>query len=189
MIVSQTPLRVSLFGGGTDLRAFYARAGGAVLSTSIDKYVYVVVKKRFDRTIRIAYTKTENVAAVDEIQHDLVREAMRIVGIRSGVEIVTLADIPSQGTGLGSSSALTVGLLNALYAFRGVSVGAEQLAQEACRIEIDVLGAPIGKQDQYIAAYGGLRAFAFHPDESVRAEPVALEPGLLQALDHHLLLF
>jgi D-glycero-alpha-D-manno-heptose-7-phosphate kinase len=189
MIVSQTPLRVSLFGGGTDIRSFYRIQGGAVLSTSIDKYVYVIAKKRFDANIRVAYTRTENVSSVAEIRHDLVREAMRVVGIRNGIEIVTLADIPSEGTGLGSSSTVTVGLLNALYGFTGISVGAEQLAREACYIETEILGAPIGKQDQYIAAYGGLRVFEFHPDERVTAEEVALDDSTRQDLAARFLLF
>lgn len=166
MIISQTPLRVSFFGGGTDLRAFYERHGGAVLSTAIDRSVYVVVKRRFDSQIRVSYTKTEVVRSVDEIQHDLVREAMRVAGIESGIEIVTLADVPSEGTGLGSSSSLTVGILNALYTYKGEHPSTEQLARLACQIEIETLSQPIGKQDQYIAAYGGLRHIKFHADGS-----------------------
>lgn len=189
MIISKTPLRISLFGGGTDIRSFYQYEPGMVLSSSIDKYVYVVVKRRFDDSIRVAYSQTETVPSVDEIQHDLVREAMRVVGIKSGLEIVTLSDIPSRGTGLGSSSVVTVGLLNALYTYIGHRPGPEQLAKEACHIEIDVLGAPIGKQDQYIAAYGGFRKFEFRPDESVNTEEIPIEKPVLSELQDSLLLF
>ena len=162
MIISQTPLRISFVGGGTDLEDFWKFEDGKVLSTSIDKYIYVIVKERFDDLICINYSKREIVRDVSQIKHDLVREAMRIVGVTKGVEITTLADIPSEGSGLGSSSSVTVGLLNALYAYKGEQVTAERLAHEACQIEIDILGRPIGKQDQYIAAYGGLKEFIFH---------------------------
>ncbi len=166
MIISQTPLRISFFGGGTDLRSFYQIHDGAVLSVAIDRHVYVIVKRRFDRMIRVSYTHTEMVERVEAIRHDLVREAMMVAGVGPGVEIVTLADIPSEGTGLGSSSSLTVGLLNALYSFEGEAKGAKELAELACHIEIERLGHPMGKQDQYIAAYGGLRHIRFHSDES-----------------------
>jgi D-glycero-alpha-D-manno-heptose-7-phosphate kinase len=167
MIITQTPLRVSFVGGGTDLKRFYSREPGCVLSAAIDKYVFVIVKERFDNKIVLNYTRKEIVDSIDEVQHDLVRETMKIAGVRHGVEITTLADIPSRGTGLGSSSSITVGLLNALYAYHGEFKDAETLAQEACQVEIDILGAPIGKQDQYIAAYGNVRRITFHPDERV----------------------
>ena len=159
MIIARTPLRISFVGGGSDLRAFYAHDEGKVICTAIDKYVYAIVKERFDDLIYINYSKKETVEQVDDIQHDLVREAMRITGVESGVEITTLADIPSSGSGLGSSSSITVALLHALYAHKNILVTAEQLAQEACRIEINILGKPIGRQDQYAAAYGGVNQF------------------------------
>ena len=174
MLITQTPLRISIAGGGTDLAAYYRLQGGAVLSTAIDKYVYVILNKRFDDKIYIGYSRKEIVDSVDDIQHDLVREAMRITGVEKGIELTIMADIPSSGSGLGSSSSLTVGLLNALYTFRGIQVTAEQLAQEACSIEIDRCGKPIGKQDQYIAAYGGLNFFEFNKDDTVTVTPIQL---------------
>ena len=189
MIITQTPLRLSFAGGGTDFRDYYRISGGGVLSTAIDKYIYVIIKERFDDKIRIGYSRTEMADAVDEIEHELAREALRRVGITGGVEISTMADIPSEGSGLGSSSSVTVGLLHALYAFKGELVTPEQLAREACEIEIDILGKPIGKQDQYIAAYGGLRRIAFHPDESVSVTSVFLSDKEKRRLSECLLLF
>lgn len=174
MIVVQTPLRISLAGGGTDFPDFWRSEGGAVLSTAIDKYVYVIVKGRFDEKIYINYSRKEIVDSVDDIEHELLREAMRRTGVERGVEITTLADVPSEGSGLGSSSAVTVGFLHALYAYQGKLVEAEQLAREACEIEIGILKRPIGIQDQYIAAYGNLRVFRFHPDGTVGVEKVEL---------------
>ena len=167
MIVTKTPLRISLAGGGTDFGDFYREHTGQVVSCAIDKYVYVIIKQRFDRKIRLGYSRTEIVDQVDDLHHELVREAMRLTGVRESVEISTMADIPSEGSGLGSSSSVTVGVLHALHALKGELVSAEQLAQEACWIEIEILGKPIGKQDQYIAAYGGLRSFVFNKDGSV----------------------
>jgi len=159
MIITQTPLRLSFLGGGTDFEDFYSvNGGGAVLSSAIDKFTFVIVKERFDDMIYLNYSKKEIVNRVDDIEHELIREAMRMTGVESGVEITTMADIPSEGTGLGSSSSITVGLLQALHTYRGNSVTAEDLARQACRIEIDILGKPIGKQDQY----GQLREFPFH---------------------------
>ena len=189
MIITQTPLRISFAGGGTDFTGFYDKEYGSVVSTAIDKYIYVIVKERFDDLIRVGYTRTEMVETVDEIQHELVREAMRMVGIDKGVEISTMADVPSEGSGLGSSSTVTVGLLNALYAHKGEAVTAERLAREACRIEIDVLGKPIGKQDQYIASYGGLRHFKFYANEEVEVNMIALDEAVRQRLNESLLLF
>lgn len=188
MIVVQTPLRISFLGGGTDFEGFYAEHGGAVLSTAIDKCVFIIIKERFDDLICVNYSKRERVECVDELRHDLVREAMRLVGITKGIEITTLADIPSEGTGLGSSSSITVGLLQALYAYRGETKTAETLAQEACRIEIDILGAPIGKQDQYIAAYGGFRFITFN-GKGITVDGVALPKPQRRRLDDNLLLF
>ncbi len=170
MIISQTPLRISFVGGGTDMRSFYQHSPGMVLSAAIDKYLFVIINERFDEKIYINYMDKEIVNDVQEIKHELVREAMKKTGIKSGVEVTMLADIPSTGSGLGSSSALTVGLLNAFYNYQGQQVTAEQLAREACEIEIDILNKPIGKQDQYIAAYGGVNKFIFNQDETVVAE-------------------
>jgi len=189
MIITQTPLRISLVGGGTDLEAFYSIEDGMVLSAAIDKYVYVIVKERFDDKIYINYSRKEIVDRVDEIEHELVREAMRITGVESGVEITTLADIPSEGSGLGSSSSLTVGLLNALYQYQGEQVPPERLAQEACEIEIERCNKPIGKQDQYIAAYGGVRTFTFRSDGSVAVEKLPLSDAGMRKLGSNLLLF
>jgi len=140
VIITQTPLRVSFVGGGTDLKRFYSEEPGHVLSAAIDKYVFVIVKERFDDKIVLNYTRKEIVDTVDQIQHDLVRETMKLTGVEKGVEITTLADIPSRGTGLGSSSSITVGLLNALYAYQGEFRDAQRLAAEACQVEIDILG-------------------------------------------------
>ncbi len=189
MIVSQTPLRISFAGGGTDIRQFYDKSYGAVVSTAIDKYIYVIVKERFDDKIRVGYSKTELVESVDDIEHDLVREAMNIVGIKGGIEIATMADIPSEGSGLGSSSSVTVGLLNALYAYKGELVTAEYLAKRACEIEIERLEKPIGKQDQYIAAYGGLTKFRFYLGEDVRVDPILISIQDRRRLSENLHLF
>ncbi len=190
MIITRTPLRISFAGGGTDLPSFYrAYGGGAVTSAAIDRYIHVLVNDKFDRSIRVAYSRTENVERLDDLQHGLVREAMRMVGLKESIEIHTIADIPSEGTGLGSSSTLTVGLLNALYAHRGMLRDPAELAEEACRIEIERLGGALGKQDQYIAAFGGVQHFDFHEDGSVRASPIPLAASDLEALSDHLSLF
>lgn len=189
MIISKTPLRVSFAGGGTDIADYYRNGYGAVVSSAIKKYVYVTVNKRFDDDIRVSYSKTETVDSLDKIEHGLVREALRKVGIRNGIEITTIADIPSKGTGLGSSSAIAVGLLNALYAFKGHRAGPKKLAEEACEIEIDKLGEPIGKQDQYIAAYGGLQHIKFNADETVILDPVLCPPKTKRDIESHLMLF
>jgi D-glycero-alpha-D-manno-heptose-7-phosphate kinase len=188
MIITRTPFRVSFVGGGTDLAEFYRVQPGAVVSAAINKYMYIVLNKRFDDTIRVSYSQTEIVGKVDEIQHPIVREALKLTGITEGVEIVSIADIPA-GTGLGSSSSFTVGLLNALHAYRGILMPAEELAREACHIEIDLVGEPIGKQDQYIAAYGGLRYFQFNPDETVFTEPIICNGENKERLSNNLLLF
>ena len=189
MIITQTPLRVSFVGGGTDLKGYYSEEPGHVLSVAIDKYIFVIVKERFDDKIVLNYTRKEIVDTVDQIQHDLIRETMRLTGVERGVEITTLADIPSRGTGLGSSSSITVGLLNALYAYQGEFRDAERLAQEACQVEIDILGAPIGKQDQYIASYGNVRLITFFPDDRVDVRPVKLDYNLRRRFNEHLMLF
>ncbi|MDO8281308.1 MAG: GHMP kinase [Thermodesulfovibrionia bacterium] len=189
MVISQTPLRISFVGGGTDLKSFYSKEDGMVLSVAIDKYVYVVVKERFDEKIYINYSQKEIVDNVSEIKHDLVRESMKKAGISSGVEITTLADIPSEGSGLGSSSSITVCLLNALYSYAGVQVTNEQLALDACEIEIDICKKPIGKQDQYVAAYGGLNKITFHTDESVSISRLPISSDDFRRFGSNLLLF
>ena len=163
MIISRTPLRVSFCGGGTDIDDFSMSEpkGGRVVSAALSRYVYVTINRRFDDRIRVSYSTMEDVGSIENIQHGLVREALRLTGIESGVEITTIADIPGQGTGLGSSSSVTVGLLNAMHAFQGREVSKEQLADEACQIEIDTLGAPIGRQDQYAASFGGVNSIRF----------------------------
>ena len=189
MIITQTPLRIGLLGGGTDLPDYYREHGGRVLNCAIDKYVYVIVKQRFDNDIYINYSKKEIVSRVDDIEHELVREAMLMTGVASGVEITTLADIPSAGSGLGSSSAVTVGLLHALFAYQGRQVSAAELASRSCEIEIERCGKPIGKQDQYIAAFGGIRDIRFGPGDEVIAEELILPVGLRRSLQHQILLF
>ena len=189
MIIVQTPLRISFFGGGTDFPSFYMEEGGCVLSSAIDKYIFVTVKKRFDRKIRVGYTQTEMVDALDQIQHELIREALRSTGVHQSVEVTTTGDIPSEGSGLGSSSTVTVGALHALYTYLGDIVSMERLAKEACEIELGKLGKPIGIQDQYIAAYGNLRFFEFMPDGHVRVEKLNLQPDFRRALNDCFLLF
>jgi D-glycero-alpha-D-manno-heptose-7-phosphate kinase len=183
VIVSKTPLRMSFVGGGSDLPAYYREEGGAVLSTSIDKYMYICVNRKFDGRIRVNYSRTEEGNSPRDIQHPLVREALGIVGIDGGIEIASMADIPSRGSGLGSSSTYTVGLLNALFAYRGQYVSKESLARLACEIEIERCGEPIGKQDQYAAAYGGLNLIRFHPDETVSVDPLICAPSVLSQLE------
>lgn len=189
MIIVRTPLRLSFAGGGSDLKAFYEKKDGMVISSAIDKFVYVIVKERFDDMIYINYSDKERAEKVSEIKHDLVREAMKMTGVEKGVEITTLADIPSEGSGLGSSSSITVGLLHAFYTYQNVLVTAEQLAEEACRIEIDIIGKPIGRQDQYAAAFGGVNQFVFSGDAAVVRTPLVLDNGPLRVFASNLLLY
>jgi D-glycero-alpha-D-manno-heptose-7-phosphate kinase len=189
MIISRTPLRMSFVGGGSDLPVFYRKYGGAVVSTAIDRYVYVTVNKKFDDHIRVSYSRTEDARSVEKIKHPLVREGLKLAGISGGVEITSIADIPSKGSGLGSSSTFTVGLLNALHAFVGRHAGAEQLAREACEIEIDRCGEPIGRQDQYAAAFGGLNLIRFNPDDTVSVETIICKRETIQQLQAHTLVF
>lgn len=188
MIVTRTPFRISFAGGGSDVPDFYRGRGGAVITTAIDKYMFIIVNRRFEDSIRVSYSKTEIVRTVEEIQHPIVRECLRLLDIRGGLEIISMADVPAQ-TGLGSSSSFTVGLLHALHRYRGDAVTPEELAAQACHIEIDLLKEPIGKQDQYIAAYGGLQHIAFNRDDSVTVRPVPCGSAAKQALDERLLLF
>jgi D-glycero-alpha-D-manno-heptose-7-phosphate kinase len=189
MIITQTPLRIGLLGGGTDLPGYYREHGGRVLNCALDKYVYVIVKQRFDEDIYVNYSKKEIVSCVDDLEHELVREAMLMTGVANGVEITTLADIPSAGSGLGSSSAVTVGLLHALFAFQGRQVSGEELAERACKIEIERCGKPIGKQDQYIAALGGIRDIRFGPGDDVVAEELSLSAAERRVLQLQIILF
>ena len=189
MIIVRAPLRLSFVGGGSDLKAFYEQRDGMVISSAVDKFVYVIVKERFDDKIYINYSKKECIDQVDEIQHDLVREAMKITGVEKGVEITTLADIPSEGSGLGSSSSITVALLHAFYTYKNMLVTAEKLAEEASRIEIDITGKPIGRQDQYAAAYGGLNQYVFHRGDRTETVPVRLGNGRFRVFSSALLLY
>jgi len=189
MIISKTPLRISIGGGGTDLQDYYGLKEGFVVSTTIDKYIYVIIKQRFDDAIHVNYNVKEIVSNIWEIQHELVREAAKKAGLSCGFEVTILSDIPSSGSGLGSSSSLTVGLLNAFYQYEGVQVSSEKLAREACEIEIDTINKPIGKQDQYIAAYGGLSSITFKKDGTVIVNPVNISTGMIRKLLSNLLLF
>lgn len=189
MIISRTPFRVSFSGGGTDLSAFYRTQDGAVVSTAIDKYMYVTVNKYFDDSIILKYSRTELVKSVNSIKHPILRECLKLTGITRGIEITSMADVVG-GTGLGSSSSFTVGVLHALHAYKGEYVSAEQLAREACEVEIRRLKEPIGKQDQYIAAYGGFQFMEFQRDEAVRVDPIIFpEDAKSRLLDHLLLLY
>jgi D-glycero-alpha-D-manno-heptose-7-phosphate kinase len=188
MIISRAPLRMSFAGGGSDLPAYYREFGGAVLSAAINKYVYVNVNQKFDSGIRVGYSKNEEVKKVADIAHPLVRNALEYLQIPGGVEITTIADIPSSGTGLGSSSTFTVGLLHALNEYRGQEMDASALAQGACHIEIDLCAEPIGKQDQYAAAFGGMNFIEFGTDESVIVTPISASAKTIQDLQAHLLL-
>ena len=189
MILSKTPLRMSYVGGGSDLPAYYREELGAVLSTSIDKYMYIAVNPKFDGRIRLSYSLTEEVDTPDQVTHPLVREALRLLEIPGGIEIASMADIPSKGSGLGSSSSYTVGLLNALYAYKNQFASKGMLARQACEIEIERCGEPIGKQDQYAAAFGGLNLIRFHPDETVSVDPVICKPALVRELEESTLVF
>src|SRR5580704_8898304 len=189
MIITQTPLRIGLLGGGTDLPDYYREHGGRVLNAAIDKYIYVIVKQRFDDEIYVNYSKKEIVSRIEDLEHELVREAMLMTGVARGVEITTLADIPSSGSGLGSSSAVTVGLLHALFAYQGQQVSAAELAEAACEIEIERCGKPIGKQDQYIAAFGGIRDLRFGPGSGVIAAEIELEASARRRLQEQIMLF
>jgi D-glycero-alpha-D-manno-heptose-7-phosphate kinase len=190
MIISRTPLRMSFVGGGSDLPSFYRTNGrGAVLSTTIDKFVYVTINKKFDEGIRVAYSKTEEVRSLAEIQHKLVRAVFEMMNVSGGVEITTVADIPSHGTGLGSSSSFAVGLINALAAYLGRHVTCEDLGRLSCEAEIERCLAPIGKQDQYAAAFGGFNLIEFDPDESVRVSPVIISRELRETLERRIIGF
>ena len=188
MIVSCAPVRFSLGGGGTDLPSYSATHGGFLVAAAIDKFVYVSANRRFYDSIRLAYSKTETITSIDAIDHRIFREALRYTGIDHGIELTSVADVPPN-SGLGSSSSFTVALLNVLHAYKHEFVSSAELAREACHIEIDVLKAPIGKQDQYIAAYGGITAFGFNTDGTVDVERVPMRPEVLDELESNLLIF
>ncbi|MEO5333994.1 MAG: kinase [Magnetococcus sp. YQC-5] len=189
MVITRTPFRVSFAGGGSDLRDYYRhRPYGAVVSAAIQSYMYIVIHPYFHDKIRIKYSCTEDVDSIDDIKHPIVRAALHKVAISTGIEIASFADVPA-GTGLGSSSAFTVGLLHALYAFKGQRVTQERLAHEACVIEIDLLGEPIGKQDQYATALGGINYLRFNADESVQTAPISLDRAGCEALEQKLRLY
>jgi D-glycero-alpha-D-manno-heptose-7-phosphate kinase len=189
VIITRTPLRIGLLGGGTDFPDYYREHGGRVLNCALDKYIYVIVKQRFDDDIYVNYSRKEIVSRVEDLEHELVREAMQITGVSGGVEITTLADIPSAGSGLGSSSAVSVGLLHALFTYQGHQVSAVELAELACTIELDRCGKPIGKQDQYIAAMGGVRDIRFGPGEQVVSEDLGLSAAERRLLQQQIMLF
>jgi D-glycero-alpha-D-manno-heptose-7-phosphate kinase len=188
MLVTRTPLRISIGGGGTDLPSYYRRRGGRVISAAINKYVYLAVNTTFTADYLLKYAEHERVDRVEEIRHALLREVLAHYHVAPGIEIVSVADIPS-GTGLGSSGSFTVGLIRALHAHRHQQISTGALAEAACHIEIDRLGTPVGKQDQYIAAFGGLTRFTLHPDDSVDVERLAVAAETQADLEEHLLLF
>lgn len=187
MVISQTPLRISFVGGGSDLPSFYKKFTGAVVSTTINKYIYITVNKKFDNLIRASYSETEFAKNPDGIKHELIRESLKYSGIYSGLEITSIADIPS-GTGLGSSSSYTVGLINALNAYRGVYSSQKDLALSSCDIETKRCNKPIGKQDQYAAAYGGLNFIEFSSNGEVNVSPVIMKRNKIEELEENLLL-
>ncbi len=189
MILTRAPLRIPLGGGGTDLPSYYSRYGGLVLTAAINKYIYISVNRpRVDDLIRVKYSKSETVKDLNEVQHDLVREALRFTRVDRGVEIVSMADVPA-GTGMGSSGSFLVALLRALHAFRHEHVAPQQLAEEACRIEIEMAGSPVGKQDQYVAAFGGLIQLELPPQGEAIVTRLPLSAHLLDELRNSLLLF
>jgi len=191
VIITRTPFRISFAGGGTDLREFYSQEPGRVISTSINKYIYVVIKRQLgivEHKYRINWSQVEFKDKIEDIEHPIVREALKFFKIDFPIEITTFSDIPGQ-TGLGSSSSFAVGLVNALHALRGEMVTKHTLASEAAHIEVDVLGRAMGKQDHFAAAYGNLNAFTFNPDESVTVEPVLYRPEIKKAIESNLLLF
>src|SRR3954465_4712231 len=189
MIITRSPLRVSLGGGGTDLPSYYQEHGGFLVAAAIDKYVYITKHRTFQPEIIIKYSKLERVASVDQIEHPIIREALKLVGIKDPhLELTSMADIPG-GTGLGSSGSFTTALLKALHAYKKNLISPAELAEQACDIELNKLGEPIGKQDQYIAAIGGITAFTFHKDGSVTYRPCAISEETLFNLEDNLLLF
>ena len=189
MIVSRAPLRMSFVGGGSDLPSYYRKKGGAVLSTSVDKYIYVTVNKKFDNKIRLSYSITENVSSIQQIKHPIVRNALELLDIQGGLEITSISDIPSQGSGLGSSSSYTVALLHALYMYNRKGISKEELGRLSSHVEIDLCGDRIGKQDQYAAAFGGLNLIEFNEDDSVVVSPVTCKPETIKKMEESIIVF
>ncbi len=188
MIISRAPVRLSMGGGGTDLASYYKKYGGFLMAAAVNKYVYLMAEKRFDESIRLSYSKTEIVNNVNDIEHKIFRESLRETGINKQIELVSVADVPAN-CGLGTSSVFTVALLNVLFEYKRDYLSLYQLAEAACNIEINILKEPIGKQDQYAAAFGGFNAYWFNTDGSVAVEPVAIKEGNLIELQSHLFLF
>ncbi len=189
MIITRSPLRISLGGGGTDLPSYYRKHSGFLIAAAIDKYVYITLHQTFVHDLIVKYSKLERVASATEVQHPIIREALRLIGVEGPyLELTSMADIPA-GTGLGSSGSFTTALLKALHTYNKNLVHPRELAEQACHIEIDLLGEPIGKQDQYIAAYGGLTCFQFLPNDHVEARPLKLDTETLYNLEDNLLLF
>lgn len=189
MIVTRTPFRMSFVGGGSDLPSYYREKGGAVLSTSIEKYMYVTVNKKFDDNIRLSYSTTENVSSIHEIAHPIVRNTLNFLDIKSGIEITSISDISSKGSGLGSSSSYTVGLLHALFALQGKSISKEELGRLSSYIEIELCGDRIGKQDQYAAAFGGLNIIEFNEDDSVMVTPIDCDKETISKMEESIIVF
>ena len=189
MIITKTPLRISLAGGGSDLPAFYQRAPGAVVSFSVDLFIYIAIHRFFEERIVLKYSRTEEVENVCDIEHPLIRECLNICACHQPVELTSFADIPSKGSGLGSSSAFAVGLIKAVHAYLGKDISKERCAEIACQVELERLGEPIGKQDQYGAAMGGLNFLKFHQDGSVHVEPIVVDRDGRRYLEERMLLF
>src|SRR5882724_4906143 len=189
MIITRSPLRISLGGGGTDLPSYYREHSGFVIAAAIDKYVYITLHQTFVEELIIKYSRMERVQSIDEVQHPLIREALRLTGVGAPhLEITSMADMPA-GTGLGSSGSFTTALLKALHTLKKNLVHPEELADQACRIEVDILKEPVGKQDQYIAAFGGITCFRFLPNDQVQAWPLKVSTETLYNLEDNLLLF
>ena len=188
MIITRSPLRITLGGGGTDLPSYYRDFGGFLISAALDKYVYITLHEPFTDDVIVKYSRLEVVKCAADVQHPIVREALKLVGIESQIEITSLSDIPA-GTGLGSSGSFTTALLRSLHVMKKSFISPGDLAEQACHIEIDILGEPIGKQDQYIAAFGGITCFTFQPDNRVEVQPLALAPETLHNLEDNLALF
>ncbi|MDB4220761.1 GHMP kinase [Amylibacter sp.] len=189
MIITKTPLRMSYVGGGSDMPSFYREHGGAVISSAIKVFVYILVKDRFEKGIRLSYSKTENVIQAADLEHPIVRNALELISIKDDIEIISIADIPSFGTGLGSSSSFSVGLINALSTFQNIDINRAHLAESACHLEIDLCGSPIGKQDQYAASYGGLKVYRFNCDDTVSVEDVLVKPEIENKINEETIAF
>jgi len=188
MIISRSPVRITLGGGGTDLSSYYSKYGGALIAAAIDKYTFVTAHTRFDNDIKLNYSKTEQVLSIDEIKHNIFREGLRLLNIKKGIELTSLSDIPSS-SGLGTSGSFTVAVLNALHTYKKEFVSQKQLAEEACKIEIEILKEPIGKQDQYIAAFGGITSLQFAKDGAVTVKPLKMSEEAQDELHNNILLF